>query len=68
MILDGNKRWSKKNNYSNTQIKLRTNLIAYSNGKRNIFEIAKILNHPLKKIKEELLLLKSKKILKIDYF
>ena len=58
---------SQKNNYSNTQIKLRTNLIAYSNGKRNIFEIAKILNHSLNKIKEELLLLKSKKILKFDY-
>jgi aminopeptidase-like protein len=49
---------SKRNLYHNLShkdlffdkiVRLRTNLIAYSNGKRDIFEIAKILNFPLKK-------------------
>lgn len=58
---------SHKDVFSNEVVKLRTNLIAYSNGKRNIFEIAKILSCPLKKICKELKILKSNKILKLNY-
>ena len=42
----------------------KMNLIAFSDGKRNIFEIAKELNVPLSKILKEYKLLKKFKILK----
>lgn len=58
---------SHKDLFSDEVVKLRTNLIAYSNGQRNIFDIAKTLNYPLKKICEELIILKSHKILKLNY-
>ena len=53
---------SQKGNYSN--VKLRMNLIAHSDGKTNIFKIASLLNEPLDKLCEEYNLLKSKKVLK----
>ena len=59
---------SHKDLYSDNQTKLRTNIIAYANGKRDIFEIAKILNCPLKELYDESLLLKSKKILRFKNF
>ena len=46
------------------EIRLRMNLIAYSDGKTSIFEIAKLLNEPLDKLCNEYNILKSKKILK----
>ena len=46
------------------EIRLRMNLIAYSDGKTSIFEIAKLLNEPLDKLCKEYSILKSKKILK----
>ena len=51
-------------NYNNKDIKLRTDLIAYANGKNNIFYISNLLNVPLSKICKEYSLLKSKKVLK----
>jgi len=57
---------SHKEMYSNQDIELRKNLIAYSNGQRNIFDIAKILNYPLKKICQEIIILRSHKILKLN--
>ena len=45
-------------------IRLRMNLIAYSDGKTNIFKIAKILKQSLNKLCEEYRLLKSKRVLK----
>lgn len=54
---------SKKNN-RNDEINLRMNLIAYSDGKKNLFEIANILKIPLIQICNEYKLLKEKKILK----
>ena len=41
----------------------RNDLIAYSNGKRNVFQISNILNKNLSIVSEEYKLLKSKKIL-----
>ena len=40
------------------------NLIAYSDGKTNIFKIAELLNEPLDNLCKEYSILKSKKILK----
>lgn len=48
---------SKKTEYNNKLIKLRTNLIAYCDGKKNIFEIANIINEPLKEVVDELKIL-----------
>ena len=45
-------------------VRLRMNLIAYSDGKTNIFKIANLLNEPINKICEEYKILKSKKVLK----
>ena len=39
------------------------NVITYSDGKTNIFEIAKILNMPLKIIIEEIKILKKNQII-----
>ena len=55
---------SKKENYKDEEIKIRTNLIAYANGKNNIFNISNLINVPLSKICKEYSLLKSKKVLK----
>ena len=46
------------------EIRLRMNLIAYSDGTKNIFEIAKLLNKPFDKLCKEYYTLKTKKILK----
>ena len=53
---------SKKDTHSQA-IVLRKNLIAYSDGKRSIFEIAKILDTPLEKVIKELALLIENKII-----
>ena len=53
---------SQKGNY--TESRLRMNLIAYSDGTKNIFEIAKLLNKPFDKLCKEYYTLKTKKILK----
>ena len=53
---------SQKGNY--TESRLRMDLIAYSDGIRNIFEIAKLLNKPFDKLCKEYHMLKTKKILK----
>ena len=55
---------SKKDLYDEKSQNTRMNLIAFSDGKRNIFEIAKELNVPLSKILKEYKLLKKFKILK----
>ena len=55
---------SKKENYKNKEILIRSDLIAYSNGKNNIFKISNLLNTPLNTICREYTLLKAKKILK----
>ena len=52
----------------NEKLRLRKNLLAYSNGKRSIFEISKILNLELYKIVEELNILKNKKLIKKNIF
>ena len=57
---------SKKGNHSEDII-LRKNLIAYSNGKRSIFDLAKILDTPLEDIINELNLLIKKKIIRTQY-
>ena len=48
--------------YDSTRV--RTNLIAFSDGKKNIFQIAQILKTPLDLLLKEYVLLKSAKILK----
>ena len=58
---------SKKNNYDDA-LKTRLNLIAYSDSKKNIFEIAKILDKPLIEINNEYELLIKKKILKRSFY
>lgn len=42
----------------------RKNLLAYADGKRNIFEICNIINTPLKKIIDQYIVLKNNKLLK----
>ena len=54
-------------NYSNNEIALRKNLIAFSNGKNNIFDIALKINQPLKDVLSEYKLMVKKKILKKKY-
>ena len=56
---------SDKKNYSNMQVNLRMNLISYCDGDLNIFEISKIIGAPLKKIIEELKILKKNRIIKM---
>ena len=41
-------------------------LIAYSDGKKNLYEISKIIKQPLNKITSELKILKRKKIISIE--
>ena len=50
---------SDKKNYYDKVINRRLNLLAYSDGKKNIFEISKTLNEPLEEIIYELKLLKK---------
>lgn len=51
---------SKKNKYNNKIIKRRMNLLAYCDGKKNIFEIAIIINEPLDKLVNEIKILSEK--------
>ena len=53
---------SKKNSHNN-QLKLRMDIISYSDGKKSIFEIANFLNQPLSKVFREYLNLKENNIL-----
>ncbi len=55
---------SEKKNYKS--LGLRKNLIAYSDGKKNLLQISKIINQPIKKILEEMKLLLRKGVLKIS--
>ncbi len=57
---------SKKGSYKH--IKLRMNLLAYSDGKENIFNISKKINVPLKELLVEYELLLKKKLLKNNYY
>ncbi len=57
---------STKNNYT-SKLNTRLDLIAYSDGKRNLFQIAKLINKPLKELNKELKLLAKKKILSVKY-
>lgn len=52
---------SEKKNYNLTN--LRMDLIAYSDGKKNLIQISNLINHPLKKIILELKLLVKNKVL-----
>ena len=54
---------SQKKNYGN--LNLRMDLLAYADGGKNLIEISKIIKQPLKKIKQELNLLKKNKIIDI---
>ena len=42
---------------------IRKNLLAYADGKRNIFEICNILKTPLRKIIDQYIVLKKNKLL-----
>lgn len=53
---------SQKGNY-NKEIENRMNLLAYSNGKNDLFKISNLLNLDLKQIREEYDILRSKKII-----
>lgn len=55
---------SQKKDYKN--LNLRMDLIAYSDGKKNLYEISKIIKQPLNKINSELKILKRKKIIRIE--
>ena len=57
---------SKKDNYSSA-LKTRLNLIAFSDGKKNLFEIAKLINVPLNNLNKEFNILKKEKILSSKY-
>ena len=55
---------SEKKNYKS--LSLRKNLIAYSDGKKNLLQISKAINQPIKKILKEMKLLLKKGVLKIS--
>ena len=57
---------SKKGSYEN--IKLRMNLFAYSDGKENIFNIAKKIGVPLREVLNEYKLLLKKKLLRNKHY
>jgi|TARA_B110000027_G_scaffold124223_1_gene140656 aminopeptidase-like protein len=57
---------STKNNYT-SKLNTRLDLIAYSDGKRSIFQIAKLIQKPLFEINKELKLLARKKILSVKH-
>ena len=52
---------SQKGNYS--EVRLRMNLLAFCDGKTNIFQICNKINIPLKNVCDELKILKRNKIL-----
>jgi len=54
----------KKGSFSKQEFINRCNVIAYSDGKKNIFEISKITNIPLKDLIKEIKILKENKILR----
>ena len=54
----------KNGNFSKQEFINRCNVIAYSDGKKNIFEISKKINIPLKDLIREIKILKNNKILK----
>ena len=54
----------KKGVFSKQEFINRCNLIAYADGKRNIFEISRKINMPLKDLIKEIKILKNNKILK----
>ena len=56
---------SKKSKYSS--LKLRMNLLAYSDGKQNLFTIAEKIKSPLKKVIEEYKILLKENLLKNKY-
>ena len=53
--------------YINEKLVLRMNILTYSDGKNNIYEICKILNQPLEKVLEEIKILERNNLLKIKY-
>jgi aminopeptidase-like protein len=55
---------TKKDNFSKQEFINRCNVIAYSDGRKNIFEISKITNIPLRDLIKEIKILKENKILK----
>ena len=55
---------AQKNPHDRNLIFKKLDLIAYSNGKNNIFEISNLLQIPLKELCKEYKLLKFKKLLK----
>ena len=57
---------SKKGSYS--QIKTRMDLLAYADGKDNLFTISKKINSPLEKVMDEYKILLSEQLLKNKYF
>ena len=66
MILKENSilRYLKKKNYK--KLKLRMNILAYSDGEKNLAQISKIINQPINKIIKELKILVKNKVLKIS--
>jgi hypothetical protein len=54
---------SQKKNYNN--LNLRMDLITYSDGKKNLLQISKIINQPIKKINKEIKILLKNKIIEI---
>lgn len=54
---------SEKKNYKS--LSLRKNLIAYSDGKKNLLQISKVINQPVNKIIRELKILVKNKVLKL---
>ena len=55
---------SEKKNYK--KLKLRMNILAYSDGEKNLAQISKIINQPINKIIKELKILVKNKVLKIS--
>ena len=57
---------SKKNKYDDKVIHRRMNILAYSDGKKNIFEISKIINESLKDVILEIEFLKKINLIYFD--
>ena len=58
---------SSKDNYKNNDVKEITDLLSYSDGKLNIFEISSKINLELNKLLKHLKILKKLKLLKTKY-
>jgi len=58
---------SSKDNYKNNDVKEITDLLSYSDGKSNIFEISSKINLELNKLLKHLKILKKLKLLKTKY-